>query len=262
MGILNVTPDSFSDGGKYVVLEAALGHAQMMISQGADIIDIGAASSRPGAKLVSADEELARLKPIVPLLIAHFPNAIFSIDTFHAAVAAAMLELGVHIVNDISGGTLDREMLAVVARYKCPYVLMHMQGTPQTMQVTPSYNKVLSEVWEYFRNRIEIAQSMGILDIILDVGFGFGKRPEDNNHLFQSLAEFSFLPYPMLVGISRKSFIKGLLPPEASKEEWQAATAALHLLALQRGARILRVHEVAPAKRVIALYLKGQDGTL
>jgi dihydropteroate synthase len=258
MGILNLTPDSFSDGGRYATEAAALAQVERMLAEGATIIDVGGYSSRPGATDITPEEELSRIGGTVAQIIRQFPEAIVSIDTFRAAVAAPMLDLGAHIINDISGGLLDPDMLATVARHRAPYVLMHMQGRPQTMQAAPTYVDVTREVGDYFVDRIRAAQAAGIQDIVLDPGFGFGKTLAHNWELFRNLGQFTVFGCPILIGISRKSMVYRLF--DTAPSDVLELTTALHLKALEAGARILRVHEVRPAMRAIQLHHHLQHG--
>jgi dihydropteroate synthase len=258
MGILNLTPDSFSDGGQYDTEAKALAQVERMLTEGATIIDVGGYSSRPGATDIAAAEELARVQPVIAQILKEFPQAIVSIDTFRAAVAEPLLDLGVHIVNDISGGMLDPAMLALVGRHAAPYVLMHMQGRPQTMQQAPTYTHVVQEVGDYFVARMRAAQAAGIRDIVLDPGFGFGKTLEHNWELFRNLGEFTVFGCPILIGISRKSMVYRLFDTVPS--DVLDLTAALHLKAMEAGARILRTHDVAAAKRAISLHQYLQHG--
>lgn len=252
MGILNLTPDSFSDGGLFMQEKAALIQVEKMLGEGADIIDIGGYSSRHPAIDISVEEELGRIYNITQTILRLYPQAIISIDTFRSAVAQKMLDLGVHIINDISGGTLDANMHNVVAKYPVPYILMHIQGTPQNMQDKPFYQNVAEEVRDYFVENISKAKAAGIKDIIIDPGFGFGKTLEHNYTLFGELAYLKGLCFPMLVGISRKSMLYKLL--QTTPDDVLAETAALHLQALTAGANILRVHEVKAAKRIVKLH--------
>lgn len=252
MGILNVTPDSFSDGGVYDKPDAAYRRVEEILAEGADIIDVGGYSSRPGAEHISEATELARLEAIVPGIINRFPEAIISIDTFRSNVATHMLQAGAHIINDISGGVTDHAMHATAARFGAPYILMHMQGTPQTMQQDPIYDDVLNDVWQYFVQRINAAHAAGLYDIVLDAGFGFGKTLEHNYALFRQLHAFTELGLPLLVGISKKSMLTKALA--LSREQVLPATGALHFDALRQGARILRVHDVAAAKQVVRIF--------
>ncbi|MEM0998758.1 MAG: dihydropteroate synthase [Bacteroidota bacterium] len=256
MGILNLTPDSFSDGGQFNRPDAAYRQAEKMLAEGADIIDIGGYSSRPGADDIAPEEELARIQAITAGIIARFPEAIISIDTFRSTVARAMLETGAHLINDISAGTLDSAMLATVADFAAPYLLMHMQGNPQTMQKNPRYTDVVDEVYQFLVARVKAARKAGIHDLVVDPGFGFGKRLEHNYELFRNLNKFKALGLPMLVGLSRKSMIYRLF--STTPEDVLELASALHLQALAAGANILRVHDVRPAARIARLhsYLK------
>jgi dihydropteroate synthase len=260
MGILNLTPDSFSDGGQFNTEKQALQRVEDMLKDGATIIDVGGYSSRPGAVDISPEEELGRVQTIVGQILRQFPEAIVSIDTFRASVAGPLLDLGVHIVNDISAGLLDPEMLPLVGRHRVPYVLMHMQGRPQTMQVAPKYGDVVSEVAQFFVERIRAARMARIQDIVLDPGFGFGKTLDHNWELFRNLGQFKVYGLPILIGISRKSMVYRLFDTQA--HDVLELTTALHLKALEMGARILRVHDVRPALRAVQLHHYLQHGSL
>ncbi len=252
MGILNLTPDSFSDGGLFMQKKEAILQVEKMLSEGADIIDIGGYSSRPHAIDISEEEEIARIYDITKEILHLFPQAIISIDTFRSRVAQKMLDLGVHIINDIGGGTLDKNMYKVVAKYPVPYILMHIQGTPQTMQDTPIYADIVDEVREYFVGNVSKAKAAGIKDIVIDPGFGFGKTLTHNYELFANLGYFKGLGFPILVGISRKSML--YKPLGTTPDDVLLETAALHFKALEMGANILRVHEVKAAKRIVKLW--------
>lgn len=252
MGILNLTPDSFSDGGKFNTVPAALAQTEKMLNEGAAIIDIGAYSSRPGAKDISMEEELDRMGETVAHILQEFPEAILSIDTFRPEVAKAMLEMGAHIINDIGAGQMEAGMMKVVAEYGAPYILMHMQGTPQNMQKQPKYENVVEEVNAFFVERIKEARAAGIKDIVLDPGFGFGKTLGHNYELFRNLGRFKALGMPLLIGISRKSMVYRLFGTEPN--DVLELTTALHLKALEAGAKILRVHDVRPAVRATQLH--------
>ncbi|MFN8396120.1 MAG: dihydropteroate synthase [Bacteroidia bacterium] len=260
MGILNVTPDSFSDGGAFNSVEKALPQVNQMLSEGAKIIDIGGYSSRPGAQDISPQEELDRVAPVVEAVLRDFPEAILSIDTFRAAVAAPLLEMGAHIINDISAGMLDTDMLALMGKYRAPYVMMHMQGRPQTMQEAPAYEDVVAEVTQHFVERIRAAQAAGIVDILLDPGFGFGKTLAHNWQLFRNLAQFTVFGRPLLVGISRKSMI--YRPFDTQPHDVLELTTAMHLKAVEAGAKVLRVHDVRPAVRAIQLHNFLNNGAI
>jgi dihydropteroate synthase len=257
MGILNLTPDSFSDGGKFNSLDNALNHTQKMIGEGASIIDVGAYSSRPGADDISESEELSRLESILPELITSFRDTFFSIDTFRSTVAQYALSQGVHIVNDISGGLMDENMFRVVSDYRVPYVLMHMKATPQTMQNQADYQDLWAEIWHYFVERINVAHAHGVFDLILDPGIGFAKTPAHNLELMARIDELQLFGYPILLGISRKSTIRRLA--EEDTEQMLPLTSALHLDALKKGVKILRVHDVKPARLVIDLWQQLQQ---
>ena len=252
MGILNVTPDSFYDGGQYNEVDNALFQVEKMLEEGADIIDIGGMSSRPGAEIISTDEELQRVVPVVEKIAQKFPESIISIDTIKAKVAKDAIEAGGHIVNDISAGQFDSRFYQTVADLGVPYVLMHMNGSPKTMQVNPNYDNVVTHITDFFIQEVGILRGLGVKDIILDVGFGFGKTIEHNYQLLKQLGDFQIFDLPMMIGISRKSMIYKYLNIEA--KDALNGTTALHLAALQNGGNILRVHDVKAAKEVIQLW--------
>jgi dihydropteroate synthase len=253
MAILNITGDSFYDGGHYNNVNQALYRAEDFIKKGAKILDVGGASSRPGAKEVSVDEELSRVLPVVQAISSKLPNAVISIDTYKAQVAREAINSGAHIVNDISAGEDDVDMIAAVADLGVPYIAMHKQGKPQNMQDNPTYTNVVEDVVTYFRGRLEVYQKAGIKDVILDPGFGFGKSVEHNYSLLNQLGVFrSLFPNPLLVGVSRKSMINRVLGTKP--EEALNGTTALHAIALMNGAQILRVHDVEEAVQVVQLY--------
>ena len=258
MGIINLTPDSFYDGGTLNSHEAILRLAEKHINEGAAILDLGAVSTRPGAKDVSEDEELRRLLPALKLLRNTFPEIFISVDTYRSTVALASAEQGADIINDISGGMFDGEMFKVVAKTKLPYVLMHMQGTPQNMQQNPEYKNVTKEVFNFFKSQIKKAKAAGVKQIITDVGFGFGKTVEHNFTLLRELKKFEKLNYPVLVGLSRKSMVNKILGIKSA--DALNGTTVLHTIALQNGANILRVHDVKEAVETIKLdeALKGK----
>jgi dihydropteroate synthase len=258
MGILNVTPDSFSDGGKHNTVAGALAHAEALLAQGASILDIGGYSSRPGAVDISPEEEMGRVLPVIQAIRREFPDALMSIDTFRTKVASAALDEGVHILNDITAGG-DVGMFALAARHRAPMILMHMQGTPQTMQVSPNYGEVVAEVSAILQQRVADARQQGVTDLLLDPGFGFGKTLAHNYDLFRALPHFASLQLPLVVGISRKSMIWKLVG--ATPHEVGDLTTALHLKALEAGASVLRVHDVASAARAIQLHKALRDGT-
>jgi dihydropteroate synthase len=252
MGILNITPNSFFDGGMYKNESEILSRVEKMMSEGASFIDIGAYSSKPSAAFVSEQEEMERIVPIVDLVLKHFPEAILSIDTFRAAVAKACIESGAAMINDISAGLLDHKMLETIAQYKVPYIMMHMRGTPQTMQTLTQYDAIVKEMLFYFSERVAAARALGINDLIVDPGFGFAKTLEQNFEVFQKLALFNSLELPILIGISRKSMIYKTL--NTSAKEALNGTTVLNALALSKGAKILRVHDVKEAMECISLY--------
>ena len=251
MGILNVTPDSFFDGGRYSDETSLLQQVEKMLEAGASILDIGGASSRPGAATISEAEELTRVLPIITTILNRFPDTILSIDSWRANVASEAIAAGASIVNDISGGR--GQMAETTAKLQVPYILMHMQGTPNTMQQNPHYEDVVLEVLDFFIQKVEKLQGMGVHDIVLDPGFGFGKSVEHNFALLRNLHVFKrVLDLPVLAGISRKSMIckpLGVNPKDALN-----GTTALHMVALQQGANILRVHDVKEAMEVIKLW--------
>ena len=252
MGILNVTPNSFFDGGKYKNADEIVSQVQKMLSEGATFIDIGAYSSKPNAEFVSVEEEIARIVPIVELLVQQFPNILISIDTFRSEVAEACILKGAALINDISAGKLDDLMLGVVAKYKVPYIMMHMRGTPQTMTIHTQYEDVVKEVLLYFSELIALARSLGINDLIVDPGFGFAKTLEQNYEVLQKMELFQQLELPILSGISRKSMIYKVLNTNAS--ESLNGTTTLNTISLVRGASILRVHDVKEAVECVTLF--------
>lgn len=252
MGVLNLTPDSFYDGGKYTSTENTGIKVENMIAEGADIIDIGAYSSRPGAVHISAEEELKRLTPALNTIRKRFSNVVISVDTFRASVAKKVVtDFEVDIINDISGGTIDEQMFETIADLHVPYILMHIQGTPQTMQNNPQYSDLVREILLFMARQTDKLRSMGVKDVIIDPGFGFGKTIEHNYELLSRLQEFQIADYPLLVGLSRKSMIYKLL--NIKPDDALFGTIALNTLAIQKGADILRVHDVAAAKQVIKL---------
>jgi dihydropteroate synthase len=252
MGILNLTPDSFYDGGHFTNGPSMLKHCERMLKEGADIIDIGGYSSRPGAAEITEEEEKLRLAPALKLIRDHFPEVILSVDTYRSGIASfAINEFGVEIINDISAGLLDENMFKVIASLKVPYIMMHMQGVPGTMQIKPEYDDVTKDLLSFFAERISIAQSMGIDDIIVDPGFGFGKSLQDNFILLRDLRLFGLLGYPIMVGLSRKSMIHKVLG--VTPEEALNGTTVVNTLALNNGANILRVHDVREAAESIKL---------
>lgn len=252
MGILNLTPDSFFDGGKHRQEADIVNHVKQMLSDGAKIIDIGGYSSRPGALEVTEKEELNRVLPIINLLKQEFDEIIISIDTFRAEVAQQAIKNGAAIVNDISAGNMDKNMLETLADLKVPYIMMHMQGTPQNMQENPNYNNVTNEVMNFFTEKLELLYKKGVNDVVIDPGFGFGKTLEHNYELLNHLNDFNLFELPILVGVSRKSMITKALDIKAS--EALNGTSALNAFALTKGATILRVHDIAAANEVVKLF--------
>lgn len=257
MGILNITPDSFYMASRYQQIDDILQQAEKMLSEGATILDIGGMSSRPGAEIISAEEELQRVLPAIEAIIKNFPEALLSIDTVQAAVARQSVEAGAALINDISAGRLDEKMYSTVAELGVPYVLMHMQGTPRTMQQEPTYEDVSLEVLDFFIAEVGKLRALGIKDIILDPGFGFGKTLSHNYQLLKRLHVFQILELPILVGISRKSMV--YKPFGGSAKEALNGTTALHLVALQQGAQLLRVHDVKEAMEVIQLWKQLEE---
>ena len=257
MGILNLTPDSFYSNSRISTIDLALKRAETCLEEGALFIDIGAYSSRPGADEISTDEELKRIVPVVAAISERFPEAKLSIDTFRARVARETIEAGAHIINDISGGTLDEGLFETVAALNVPYILMHMQGNPQTMQQDPVYENIGLEVVDYFAEKVNILKRLGVKDIILDPGFGFAKTIAHNYQLLNQLENLDLFELPVLVGFSRKSMIYNFLgiTPETALN----GTTVLNTLALQKGASILRVHDVSAAAECIALVEKMQE---
>ncbi|WP_300022612.1 dihydropteroate synthase [uncultured Maribacter sp.] len=252
MGILNVTPDSFFDGGKYKDESSILQQVEKMLFQGATFIDIGAYSSRPGALEVDEATELQRITPIVTLILQHFPDTILSIDTFRSNVAKACIERGAAIINDISAGVQDKNMLSTIAELKVPYIMMHMRGTPQNMQQKTGYEDILKEILFFFSERLAAAKALGITDMIIDPGFGFAKHLKQNYELLNHMEVLNVIEHPLLAGISRKSMIYKTLNTTA--EHALNGTTALHMVCLQKGAKILRVHDVKEAVECIKLF--------
>jgi len=252
MGVLNITPDSFYDGGRYVEQETALQQVEEMIAEGATIIDIGGMSSRPGAKLIDAKEEESRVLPIIKVVKKRFPDAIISVDTVRSTVAKRAIEAGASMINDISGGKIDEEIWMVAKQNKVPYILMHMQGTPETMQINPQYENVVLDILTSLRDRVFRLRDLGVQDVIIDPGFGFGKSLDQNYQLLANLSAFKILDCPILAGLSRKSMICKLLG--VSPKEALNGTSAAHMIALQNGAKILRVHDVKEAIQCVKIF--------
>lgn len=254
MGILNVTPDSFYSESRVAQTDELLRRAEKMIDEGAAFLDVGGYSSRPGAAHIDEDTERRRVIPAVEALHARFPEVAISVDTFRSRVAREAVEAGACMINDISGGNLDSRMFETVAALKVPYVLMHMKGTPQTMQLNPEYDDVIMELNRFFARRIARLHALGVDDILVDPGFGFGKTLDDNYKILKHLALFKAHDKPILIGISRKSMLYKYLG--GTPADMLNATTAVHMLALQNGASVLRVHDVKPAAEAIALFLK------
>lgn len=253
MGILNITPDSFYDGGSYTTEELMLRRAHQIIEQGADMIDIGAVSSRPGAILLPPQEERDRLVPAIRLLRSEFPDAVISVDTCYALPAEASIEAGADIINDISGGQFDSDMIPTIARLQVPYILMHTRGLPGEMQQNTEYSDIIQDLAYYFSDRLEQLYRLGGKDIVLDPGFGFAKTLEQNYFLMNHLDElFALFKEPSLVGISRKSMIYRLL--NSTPKESLNGTTFLNTISLEKGASILRVHDVPEAVEAVNLH--------
>ncbi len=255
MGILNVSEDSFYDGGKYTEEKTMANRLETMIDEGADIIDLGAYSTRPGAKEVPLEWELAQLKKAFSLVRKIAPTIPVSIDSFRSRVIQALFDLyGPFLVNDISGGTFDEALPTLAAKERLPYLIMHIQGTPANMQVNPQYQEVVTDILQFFRNQLKRFEKIGLSQVWIDPGFGFGKNIDHNYQLMTGLSEFRVFGKPILVGISRKSMIQKLL--NVSAQQALNGTTALHLYALQQGASILRVHDVREAKETIQIFQK------
>jgi len=252
MGILNTTPDSFFDGGRYTTADNILKKVAQMCEEGVDIIDVGGMSSRPGAEIIDTTEELKRVLPAIEIIQKNFPEKIISIDTIKANVAKAAIEAGAAMINDISAGTLDSTMHDMVASLQVPYVLMHIKGKPSDMQHNPEYTDVVLDILDHLIQQVGKLRQLNVKDIIVDVGFGFGKTVTHNYQLLQRLSVFKILGVPILVGISRKSMIYKVL--NTTPEQALNGTTALHIVALQHGAKILRVHDVRAAKETILLW--------
>jgi len=251
MGILNITPDSFYDGGKHKNEKDILKHVEIMLQEGATFIDIGAYSSKPNASFVSEEEELSRILPIITSVLKEFPNTLISIDTFRSQVAKQCIDQGAVLINDISAGILDNDMLKTIADLQVPYIMMHMKGTPQTMQQLTQYDNLVKDILFYFSKQIAEARQLGIVDLIVDPGFGFAKTTEQNFEILNQLDLFNMLELPLLVGISRKSMIYKTL--QNSPNDALNGTTVLNTIALQKGANILRVHDVKEAVECIKL---------
>ena len=251
MGILNVTPDSFFEGSRQHSLDHVLATAARMLQEGAMILDIGGQSTRPGAADIGAAEETDRVVPAIEAIAAHFPDALISVDTFRAPVARAAVQAGAHIVNDVSGGSLDADMLTTVGELQVPYICMHMRGTPATMQQLTQYDNVVTDVIDFFVERTDACRKAGIKDVIIDPGFGFGKTPAQNFQLVRELQSFQIFGRPVLLGVSRKSTICKTL--NITADEALNGTTVLNTIGLLNGASILRVHDVKEAVEAVKL---------
>jgi len=254
MGVINITPDSFSDGGLYLNKNAALDHAKKLISEGADIIDIGGESSRPGSKPISIQEEIDRILPVIESLNDFNPSCIISIDTYKYEVAEKAISLGAKIINDISGLSFDNGMVDLVVKHKVPIVIMHMKGKPNNMQNNPHYNNLLNDITDFFKKQIRFAKTKGVQDkqIILDPGIGFGKSYDDNFKIIKNLNQLASLGYPILIGTSRKAFIGDILG-NVSVQNRIFGTAATVSMCVRNGANIVRVHDVYQMKQVVTV---------
>lgn len=257
MGILNSTPDSFYDGGRYKNEKDILEKVEKMLTEGATFIDVGAYSSRPGAKYVSEEEEQSRLLPVVELILKQFPDTIISIDTFRSNIVKKAVDIGAAMINDIAAGTMDANMMKTISELQIPYIMMHMQGTPDNMQQNPKYERIIEELLYFFSEKIAQARALGINDLIVDPGFGFGKTIAHNYEILKKLELFNILELPLLVGLSRKSMIYKLL--ETSPDEALNGTSSLHMVALMKGASILRVHDVKEAMECVKLAAQLQQ---
>ena len=252
MGILNITPDSFYDGGRFKAPKSILAQAEKLLTEGATFLDIGAYSSRPGADFVSEEEELNRIVPVIELIVKHFPECLISIDSFRSKVMRECAGVGAVISNDISAGHLDAKMMTTVGELGIPYIMMHMRGTPQTMKKHTTYNHLMNDVYAYFSERIQCARNHGITDLIIDPGFGFAKTQAQNYTLLGQLDFFTNLNCPILAGVSRKSMIYKVL--DCTPSEALNGTTALNMTALLNGSQILRVHDVKEAAECIKLF--------
>ncbi|HQX02857.1 MAG TPA: dihydropteroate synthase [Flavobacterium sp.] len=252
MGILNVTPNSFYDGGKYKNESEIVKQVETMLVDGADFIDVGAYSSKPNAEFVSEEEEIARLIPVLKLVLKEFPTTLLSVDTFRSEVAKAAVKSGASIINDISAGSLDDKMMETIGKLQVPYIMMHMKGTPQTMTQLTQYDDIVKEMLFYFSEKVALARSFGINDLIIDPGFGFAKTVEQNFEIMQKLELFKVLELPILAGVSRKSMI--YKPLDLTPEKALNGTTALNMIALTKGASILRVHDVKEAVECVKLF--------
>jgi len=251
MGILNITPDSFFDGGKYLTTNAIIQRAGKILDEGGSIIDLGAVSTRPGAKQISENEELTRLLPALNAILKAYPDAIVSVDTYRAGIAQKVVDSGASIINDISGGSMDTQMFSTIAKLKVPYILMHMKGTPQDMQINPEYSDVVNEIKKILWDKVNELHDLDFKNIIIDPGFGFGKSVEHNYEILNRLAEFKEFGYPVLAGMSRKSMINKVL--KINPAEALNGTTVVNTMAVCNGADILRVHDVKEAVETIKI---------
>ena len=254
MGILNITPNSFYDGGKFKSESEILNQVEKMLFDGATFIDIGAYSSKPNAEFVSEKEENERILPIINLVLKHFPETLISVDTFRSEIAKNSVDNGACLINDISAGNLDDNMMQTIANLRVPYIMMHMRGNPQTMQKLTNYENIVKEIIFYFSEKINKARSLGIIDLIIDPGFGFAKTLEQNYTVLKNLELFQILELPILAGISRKSMVYKIL--ESSSQEALNGTTVLNTIAIIKGAKILRVHDVKEAVECVKLMKK------
>lgn len=259
MGILNANSDSFFAQSRVENVENALRKAEEMLNHGADFIDVGGMSTRPNSKEISEEEELSRIIPIIKNLQKEFPESLISVDTYRAKVAKESIESGAALINDISAGSLDPELFLTVAKLQVPYILMHMKGNPQTMQENPTYEDVILEINLFFSEKIKILRDLGVNDIILDPGFGFGKTVQHNYQLMAHLNLLGQGEFPLLVGVSRKSMVTKLL--NVKNEDALNGTTALHMIALEKGAKILRVHDVKEAKEALDIWQMIQQNS-
>ena len=251
MGIINITPDSFYKDSRALSTGEVLAKVEKMIADGADMLDVGAASTRPGSKIISPAEEQERLLPMLKEIVKNYPEIIISVDTYNSDTAEKAINEGAHIINDISAGRHDKNMFDLVSKLNVPYIMMHMQGTPENMQNNPEYSNIITEISLYFAEKINILRNKGVNDIIIDPGFGFGKTLQHNYELLGGLGYFRIHDYPVLVGFSRKSMINKVL--EVNPENALNGTTVLNTIALMKGAKILRVHDVKEAKEAIKL---------
>jgi dihydropteroate synthase len=251
MGILNITPNSFYDGGKYSLENNAISQVEKMLIEGATFVDIGAYSSKPNAEFVSEEEELNRIIPVVKAILKEFPETLLSVDTFRSSIAQECIDNGAALINDISAGNLDEKMIEVIASNNVPYIMMHLRGTPQTMQSQTNYDNIIKEIITYFSDKINKARSFGINDLIIDPGFGFAKTTNQNYEILSNLELFKILELPLLTGVSRKSIIYKTL--DISPDEALNGTTVLNTIAITKGATILRVHDVKEAMECVKL---------